>query len=124
MSGVKIKFLNRGEILPRLMALTQILLASRADVLEVSLFGSLTRGNYVPGSDADVYILLKDDSRRFIDRIPEFLKQFSGTGIPVEVFPYTLEEVKEIRDGGFIKAIEKEKILLGEQIRIENRVDL
>jgi len=93
-------------------------LASRDDVLEVSLFGSLARGNYAPGSDADIYILLKEDSRRFMDRIPEFLKHFSGAGLPVEVFPYTLEEVAEMGDGGFIKAIENEKIMLDERREI------
>ncbi len=117
MSGVKVKFLNRGEILPRLATLAQRLLASREDVLEISLFGSLARGNYALASDADLFVLLKDDPRRFVDRIPEFLKHFSGAGLPVEVFPYTLEEVAEMGDGGFIKTIEKEKIVLGERIR-------
>ena len=117
MNGVKVRFLNRSEILPRLEALAQRLLASREDVLEISLFGSLARGDYAPGSDADVYILLKEDSRRFVDRIPEFLKHFSGAGLPVEVFPYTLEEVAKMRDGGFITAIEKGKIVLSERIR-------
>ena len=117
MNGVKVRFLNRNEILPRLVNLAQKLLAARKDVLEVSLFGSLVRGNYAPGSDADLYILLKEDSRRFIDRIPEFLKHFSGAGLPVEVFPYTLEEVAKMGDGGFIRTIEKGKIVLSERIR-------
>ena len=119
MNGVKVRFLKRSEILPRLVALAQRLLASRADVLEVSLFGSLARGNYAPGSDADIYILLKENPRRFIDRIPEFLKHFSGAGLPIEVFPYTLEEVAKMVDGGFIKTIEKEKIVLGERKKPE-----
>ncbi len=118
MNGVKVRFLNRDEILPRLVESAQRLLESRADVLEVSLFGSLARGNYSPASDADIYILLKEDSRRFIDRIPEFLTHFSRAGLPVEVFPYTLEEVARLRDGGFIKTIEKEKIVLSEQMGV------
>jgi predicted nucleotidyltransferase len=112
MSGVRVRFLNRNEILPRLTALTRQLLASRTDVLEVSLFGSLVRGNYAPGSDADIYILLRDDSRRFIDRIPEFLDHFSGVGLPVEVFPYTVEEVKKMKDSGFIKTFQRDKMVL------------
>lgn len=119
MNGVKVRFLKRSEILPHLVVLAQRLLASRADVLEVSLFGSLARGNYAPGSDADIYILLKENPRRFIDRIPEFLKHFSGAGLPIEVFPYTLEEVAKMGDGGFIKTIEKEKIVLGERKKSE-----
>jgi|MudIll2142460700_1097286.scaffolds.fasta_scaffold1017575_1 predicted nucleotidyltransferase len=119
MNGVKVRFLNRVEILPRLGEAAQRLLAARANVLEVSLFGSLARGNYAPGSDADIYILLKEDPRRFMDRIPEFLKHFSGTGLPVEVFPYTLEEVAKMGDGGFMKTIEKEKIILGKKEKPE-----
>jgi hypothetical protein len=41
MNGVKVRFFNRKEILPRLLVLAQGLLASRANVMEVSLFGSL-----------------------------------------------------------------------------------
>jgi len=41
MNGVKVRFLNRKEILPRLLVLAQGILASRANVMEVSLFGSL-----------------------------------------------------------------------------------
>jgi len=88
------------------------LLASNPDILEISLFGSLARGNYAPGSDADIYILLGKDSRRFIDRIPEFLDFFSLAGLPIEVFPYTLEEMAEMKDGSFIKALHKDKMIL------------
>ncbi|MCX5885331.1 MAG: nucleotidyltransferase domain-containing protein [Proteobacteria bacterium] len=112
MNGVKVKFLNRDEVFPRLATCAKQLLASKPDVLEVSLFGSFVRGNYAPGSDADIFILLKKDQRRFIDRIPEFLDHFPGVGVPIEVFPYTIEEIEKMEDQGFIKTIQKEKITL------------
>jgi predicted nucleotidyltransferase len=112
MNGVKVRFLNREEILSRLVLLAQRLLASRANVIEVSLFGSLARGNYAPGSDADIFILLREDSRRFIDRIPEFLSHFSDVGVPIEVFPYTQEELKRMADTNFIRATQREKVIL------------
>ena len=112
MNGVRVRFLNREEIVPRLVTIAEQLLVSNTDVLEVSLFGSLARGNYAPGSDADIYILLKNDPRRFVDRIPEFLEQFCGVALPVEVFPYTTEEIKRMSDRGFIKTILEEKIVL------------
>jgi predicted nucleotidyltransferase len=112
MSGVRVKFLNRDKIVPHLVILARELLASNRDVLEVSLFGSLVRGNYAPGSDADLFILLKSHPRRWMDRIPEFLRLFSEVGAPVEVFPYTVEEVAMMGDGEFIKTIQKEKIVL------------
>jgi predicted nucleotidyltransferase len=112
MNGVKVRFLNRNEIFLRLSVLAQQLLRSRADVIEVSLFGSLVRGNYAPGSDADIYIVLKEDRRKMIDRIPEFLDHFSKVGLPVEVFPYTLNEIERMSEGGFIKTVQREKVIL------------
>ena len=112
MSGVKVSFLQRHAILPRLMTLAQRLLSSREKVLELSLFPSLARGNYAPGSDADILILFKNDPRRFADRIPEFLDFFSGISLSVEVFPYTLEEIATKKDERFLKGIQKGTMVL------------
>ena len=115
MNGVRVRFLKRDEILRRLKFLVEQLAAERPDVLEVSLFGSLVRGNYGPGSDADIFILLKEDSRRITDRMGDFLAHFSAAEIPVEVFPYTEEEVAQMEDRGFMKSIRKEKLVLFER---------
>ena len=124
MSGVRVRFLNRDDVLPRLVSLARRLLESRADVLQVSLFGSLARGNHAPGSDADLFVLLEKDTRRFIERVPEFLKHFSGIGLPIEVFPYTLEEISEMQDDFFLKTIQREKIVLAERAKIEPEAPL
>ncbi len=112
MNGVKVRFFNRERILLKLTILARNLLALKNNVIEVSLFGSLARGNYAPGSDADLLIILKEDERRFMDRIPEFLSYFSNVGVPVEVFPYTQDELRNMADRNFIKAAQKEKIIL------------
>lgn len=112
MNGVKVRFINRNEILAKLQEIARRIVESGDLVLEVSLFGSLVRGNYAPGSDADIFILLKEDSRRFVDRIPEFMDPFSQIGIPVEVFPYTVQELKEMQDRSFLQTIQKEKEIL------------
>jgi predicted nucleotidyltransferase len=112
MNGVRVRFLDLDKALERLKSLAQDLIASRSDVLEVSLFGSLVRGNYAPGSDADIYILLKKDTRKITDRIPEFLDHFSGIGVAVEVFPYTVAEIAQMADVNFIRTLQKEKIVL------------
>jgi predicted nucleotidyltransferase len=112
MSGVKVRFLRREEVLPRLSARARELVTSRPDVLEVSLFGSLARGDHGAGSDADVYILLKSDTRRFIDRVPEFADHFSDVGVPVEVFPYTLQEKEKMKGRAFLITLDREKMLL------------
>ncbi len=79
------------------------------NVVKVLLFGSLVRGNYGPSSDADICILLKEDSRKILDRIPDFLDYFLEVDIGVDVFPYTLEEFARMEKSGnfFIREIIK-----------------
>jgi predicted nucleotidyltransferase len=69
--------------------------ALRADqnVQRIVLFGSFAEDRAVPGSDVDILIITKVDSRRFIDRILFYLEAFSEIGIGVDVFPYTVDEL-------------------------------
>jgi len=112
MRGVNITFLEREPLLARLTERAQQLLASDPRVLEVGLFGSLVRGDYGPGSDADLLVILAADARRFVDRIPEFLRHFSGLGIAVDVFPYTREEIAVMQDAGLVKSALSERRVL------------
>ena len=112
MRGVKVTFLDLEPILARLTERAQALLAGHPTIREIELFGSLVQDSYSPGSDADILVVLEDDPRRFVDRIPEFLEHFSGLGIPVDVFPYTVAELEMMRDTGFIKTVLAECVLL------------
>jgi predicted nucleotidyltransferase len=78
------------------------------NVLKIVLFGSFALDRAVPGSDLDILIVLQLDSRRFIDRIPEYLDAFSEIGIGVDVFPYT---VKELDNPVARNALENGKVL-------------
>jgi predicted nucleotidyltransferase len=69
-------------------------LVSNQNIVKVILFGSFAKGRAIPGSDVDILIVLRSDSRRFMDRIPEYLDAFSGIGIGVDVFPYTVDELE------------------------------
>lgn len=60
------------------------------NVVAVILFGSLAKKQAIPGSDADVLILLKNSKKRFEERIPDFIPEKIGIG--VDVFPYTIDE--------------------------------
>jgi predicted nucleotidyltransferase len=112
MRGVKVTFLEREPLLARLTERAHQLLTSDPRVLEVGLFGSLVRGDYGPGSDADLLVILAADARRFVDRIPEFLRHFSGLGIAVDVFPYTREEIAVMQDAGLVKSALSERRVL------------
>jgi len=63
-------------------------------VRKVVLFGSLAQGRAVPGSDADLLIVVEDDNRAMNERIDEYLEFFSGIGIGIDIFPYRLKELE------------------------------
>ncbi len=115
-SSVKVRFLDGPRVIDTLKSISKALLKRNPQILGIYLFGSLARGNYVPGSDADILIILNEDRRRFIDRIPEFLKAFLPASIAVDVFPYTKEELDVMKSGRnhFIITLWEEKVVLAE----------
>jgi hypothetical protein len=57
---VRVFRLDRAGTISRLRQRACELLQQRPEVLEVRLFGSLGRGDAAPGSDADLFIVLRD----------------------------------------------------------------
>jgi len=88
-------WLKSDELIEELRKVAKKLGEKDSKIIKIVLFGSLAEKKAVPGSDADILILLSDDSRRFIDRIPEYLEKFS-INFPIEVFPYTVNEINPI----------------------------
>ncbi len=94
--SVRVSYLKGSEILSQLRQAAKAL-KQNPNVQKVYLFGSFVRGDYRPGSDADISIVLKQDRRRIIDRIPEYLDYFAGVSVPVDIFPYTSDEVEKMK---------------------------
>ncbi len=80
------------------------LLAKHPEVEEVIVFGSFEDDTYAPGSDLDVFIVLREASDSPRDRIPRFLPEKS-LDVPVDVFPFTLAEIEERRDSPLMAAV-------------------
>lgn len=95
-NSVKVSYLNGRVVLLQLRKAASCL-KQNANIVKIYLFGSFVRGDYRPGSDADISIILKQDHRRIIDRIPEYLDYFSEVSVPVDIFPYTLEEIEKMK---------------------------
>ncbi len=91
---MRIFWLDSDEVLRRLRAAARRLVGDRPEVASVHLFGSLSAGRAVPGSDADVLILLERSDRRWLDRPLDYLPAFDDVGVPVELFCYTPDEVE------------------------------
>jgi predicted nucleotidyltransferase len=82
------------------------LLARDANVEEVIVFGSFENDTYAPGSDLDLFIVLREASDSPRDRIPRFLPNES-LGVPVDVFPFTRAEMAERADSPLLAAVKK-----------------
>jgi predicted nucleotidyltransferase len=70
----------------------------RPEIDRVILFGSLAAGGAVPGSDADLVVVLARSDRTFRDRIPLYIPE--GCPVPVDVFPYTRQECADMLASG------------------------
>ena len=107
-----IVFLDREQALADVRRAIATLVARRADVRQVWLFGSLARGNATARSDADLLIVVDQDERRPMDRSPEFLLSLEGLGRPTDVLVLTAAEWKA-RDG---TALHREVVAHGIQL--------
>src|SRR3990172_12951268 len=76
--NVRVFRLDREGTINRLRERARSLLEQRPDVLEVRLFGSLASGTPRPGSDADLFVVLRDSAPAFLDRIPDIARYFEG----------------------------------------------
>lgn len=90
--NVRVFRLDQQGVIARLRARARSLVENNPDVLEVRLFGSLARGAAHPGSDADLFIVVRDGARPFLDRIPDLTRHFAGVGIGCDVIAYTDSE--------------------------------
>ena len=115
MSGVEVTFLRAELIVAELRTRAKQLAEANEQIVEVSLFGSLVSGNYCPGSDADILVILRKDDRRLIDRLDEFLVHFSGLGVTVDVFPYTMDEIEALKDSGLVKSALAGRVILAKR---------
>jgi hypothetical protein len=57
-------------------------------------FSAFSHSDAVPGSDAGILIVFKESQKRTIDRINDYIDYFSCLGFGVDIFPYTIEELK------------------------------
>ena len=92
----KTRFLDKEKVIAKLSKLAKKAKGKNRNILHVILFGSLVNNTYTAASDADILVILKRDSSRFMDRIPDLLYLFADAPLPVDVFPYTEQESRSI----------------------------
>lgn len=112
MASVKITYFDRAGVLAALGRYVAALVADHPEVRRIVLFGSLARGDAVPGSDVDLLIVVAHSSLPFRERIPQYLPD--GFPVGMDVFPYTEEEIEAMQAEGnsFIRRALSEGIVL------------
>jgi predicted nucleotidyltransferase len=93
MSRVAFHSLDTDSILRRLQEYARAL-AEREEILAVVLFGSLVDGRALPGSDADLLVVVEESQSPFSERslgLPA-----PRVGVPVDLFVYTGVEMESM----------------------------
>jgi predicted nucleotidyltransferase len=109
----RVKFPDHQKIKRELAALAEQAVQQEPKIRAIYLFGSRAVGNFSARSDADLLIVVQDDFRRPLDRIPHYLKLFQKAPVPVDVFPYTLAEIEK---NAFAQLALQKGVLLSKQI--------
>ena len=101
-------FVNEEAVIKKLRKIALQLSKENRNTEAIYLFGSYLKGTAGLHSDADVLVVLKEDRRRPIDRLDEFILAFLEAPIPVDVLAATMAEVDlALRDGNrfFLDAV-------------------
>ena len=105
MNSVDIKSVDLPRIRDAADDYARRLLAEHPEVEEVIIFGSFVHGNYAPGSDLDVFIVLSEAHEPVRERIPRFLPD--KFPVPLDVFPFTRDEMRARLGSPLLSAVEK-----------------
>jgi len=109
---VKLFWLNLDEVRGRLRQAAKKLADRHPEISEIWVFGSLARGQAVPGSDADVLLVLKECKLPFLERAVHYQPEFCGVG--VDLFAYTQKELEQMERAGhkFLARVKQERVCL------------
>lgn len=112
---VRVFRLDRTGVVERLRERARQLLRQRPDVVEVRLFGSLARGGAGPGSDADLFVVVRDGAGPLLGRIEDLARYFTGVGVGCDLIIYTESERRALaeRNDAFARAVLREGVTLG-----------
>jgi predicted nucleotidyltransferase len=85
-------------VLEELRTAARRMRTSHPEIEQVLLFGSLARDHAVPGSDADLLLILSSSDVPLLERIPRYMP--AGLSVGVDVFPYTRAEIASMQAAG------------------------
>ena len=83
------------------------LLDEHPEIQEIVVFGSFAEGNWSPGSDLDVFIVLRSSPKSVRDRMPTLLPGPFPVG--VDLFPFTREEIAARTPSALLDAVARSR---------------
>ena len=89
------------EIINELRRYVQCLIEHGHRINSAVLFGSRARDDWLIDSDIDLLIIIPNSGKNFLERIRDFTACWD-LGLALEVFPYTVDEVKRLMNKGSI----------------------
>ena len=92
LGSVRVFWLDQEKLLKEIREVALRIGESEPDVRKIILFGSLAEKRAVPGSDADILVVLEKSEKSFGERVSEWSGRFP-VDFPVEVFPCTVAEL-------------------------------
>jgi predicted nucleotidyltransferase len=105
LNSVEIKSVDLPRVRDAADDYARWLLAEHPEVEEIIVFGSFVQGNYAPGSDLDVFIVLSEAHQLVRERIPRFLP--SNFPVPLDIFPFTRDEMAARSGSPLLSAVKK-----------------
>ncbi len=118
--NVKVFKLNYEFIIKKLRECKRAL---EKDAIAVILIDSLARGDYTVFSDADIVIVVPNDySKKFLDRIPDFI----DPTLPIDIEPrvYTKNEILRLAEKSVCivkEIVDYDIIIAGDRNVVEKR---
>ncbi|MCK4733390.1 MAG: nucleotidyltransferase domain-containing protein [Methanophagales archaeon] len=109
--NMRIKEERKKELEHELERVTKMLRKDK-EIRLVMLFGSLARGDVSGKSDMDM-IIIKNTKKRFLDRLDEIYSTLVPN-VALDIFVYTPEEFKLMKNRSFIMNAMKEGKILHE----------
>ncbi len=109
---MKVFWLDRSRLMDRLNRVARTLGDRHPEIESIFLFGSLARGDAVPGSDADLLIVVSRVAEPFRDRAVCY--HTTGVGVGVDVVVCTREELDALLEmgNGFARRAMREGVQL------------
>jgi len=89
------------EVIEHLREYVIKLQKSGIPIKSLILFGSRAKGTHLRDSDVDILIILERSNNDFLSRVSKLMKYWDWR-YDVDIFPYTIDEVKKLMNKGSI----------------------